>query len=464
MSENESVGTINSLFKLISRAISNPDKFKQEVAQVVEQNPDLVPAVINHPTIDEVVENPSYKPREIVKRRKKKKYHLNKAYDPNLHDIVRYFKHNEIIGEESVYLISTLAFLGGQSVIVEGPSGSGKSKIQEVMLSLFPKDFVYKISSTTFAAMFNDCGKINHSHGLFVPEFQKVVRNKDIRELFKDISNGDSFTRRLASNKPGIVKELRIRKGLSLHTSIANQNDFKKVFNNYIESFRRFIHVYTRMDKGVTKRVLKAKAKKCFNPYSNKIMAMDEISNVSNHLAAITNLNGIVYINPFANYISDMIPTDNDIVSAFANHFWNLVNTYARFHVQKRLRAEDKITRDKIVFCNFEDIKRVHDLYAEHFVVSLKQIDTQNKLDNKDLDAFCDGIDWQACFDYGINEMHNHDKYNKIFDNWIKYQQIEDGGWVYSIDPITGIKEGIAKYDESVLNNSHVSRIGFIQI
>jgi len=369
-------------------------------------------------------------------------YKFDSSYHPDMHDLTIYFQNEGIVGEEPVYLLSTLGLIGGQSVMIKGPSGSGKTKIHEAMLSLVPESLYFRLGLTTLAALSRDQDRINKAQAIYVGEFQKVMGNKDLKEAFKDISNGDPFRRTISSAKGGI-DEFIIRGDLSLHTAIADQNSFKTVFDNYTEAYRRFIHLHTRLCGDITKDVLDSKASQDLNPFAETVvLAGDEMSRLTNQLSACMTNNNFGYINPFAEFIKEHIPIENSLVSAFVDHYRDLIKDYAKFHVQDRVKVKDNGTT--YVFCNLEDVMRVHELYAPHFIKSLNECDPHSK--NSNLEDFSKSIDWQDCFDHGLDKMEQ--MYSPIAEEWLQKQEYD--GCIASINPVTGDREAIAEYKGSI--------------
>ena len=326
----------------------------------------------------------------------------DKITNVTIDDLLNYYKHKGVIGEEKNLYLQTLSALNGISFGIEGLSGSGKTFLTDKLMELIPEDYVYIVGLSSNLAILNDSETINQKKFIYIPEIQKAMGKKDspIVEIIKDLTEGKDAMR-LVTKKNGDVLENRIKSGITVIYTLASESYFKKD----IETSRRFLRLYTDHSKEHIDKVLEHKANSRISNYENEVSFCEH--NLKQHIKNCIDLDNMNYIDPFAPAVRDYIPSTPKTVS-YVDHFYKLLNASAKFNHERR------IIEDGNIFLNLEDYVSVFGAYYDNFCNIVYDIDenSQNQIVSE--------IDWDFCLD-SASEIIS-DKYPSIYGDWKKIQ------------------------------------------
>ena len=317
-------------------------------------------------------------------RKEAEDYPINETYHPNLIDMGRYFEDAGVVGEDSVTILAALGLSRGLSFSIEGPSGSGKTRIADAALSLFDTKFIYQLDLASDLALMKDAALVNKAEILYIPELQKALKsqNPNLKEIVKSLTEGKDATRRVSSGKT--LEQTRIKGDIALCTTLAAENSYK----HDQESWRRLYQLFTHIEGADYASVLTYKAQQRYMPEQQTQIASGEVKKLKHHMNHLLVHRKERVINPFANYLLSIMPTDQPIVCAYIDHFLNLIEASTLFHKQDRKKS------GATTFTALDDVSLVHHLYKPHF--------------EKSLGITLGAFDQQECMEQGRIVMKEH--------------------------------------------------------
>jgi hypothetical protein len=374
-----------------------------------------------------------------------------KGQDLTLHDIVRYFKMEGVVGEESLVTAITLAAAGNISFGVEGFSGSGKTFIVDKVIKLLPEEWVYRLELSSKMAVFYGSEKINKCKILYVPELQKAMRDKTspIIEVIKNLTEGKD-AKRLVTNKDkdGAV-EYSINGGKTVIYTLALENQFKKDE----ESSRRFMTLQTDSSREHLDDIHTFKAGKRFNLSQEGSETELLREALKTHIRGLGSLDDVKIIDPCAEYIQGFVPRTQKSVG-YVDHYYSMVDGCVRFHNANRVKLE--INGISYLVANVEDHFNVFNLYFREFFRSLgdfarsTQDSALKEIDFGDVEI--NRPNWDECLYHGYNSIKRHDVLGKVLagenleNDWFAIQN--RNGAVSTIDYKTGAPVRVAVIDK----------------
>jgi hypothetical protein len=363
-------------------------EFKGKNADLVSNVADEIKDSNHHVDFDDIF-------KENKKRNLPSKVPKN---TPSLYDIVRFYKNQGVVGEESLVTAITLAAANDMSFGVEGFSGSGKTFVVDKLMELLPKDWIYKVELSSKLAVFYDSKRINESKIIYIPELQKAMQDKNspIIEVIKNLTEGKDATRIVTSADKKSGVEYSIKKGISIIYTLALENYFKKDE----ESSRRFMRLQTDSSKEHLDDIHSHKARgRCtINPDYNRMQRLQKT--LTDHIGDISNMKEVKVLDPCADYFKEIIPKTQKSVG-YVDHYYNLVDACVKFHYNEREHFE--IDNAEYVVANVGDHFNVFSMYFKEFTKTLKDFadrmeDGQEKEETlKELDDIKEP-DWAACF------------------------------------------------------------------
>jgi len=317
----------------------------------------------------------------------------------SLYDVVRHYKNQGVVGEQSLVCAITLAAINGSSFGVEGFSGSGKTFVTDKLVDGLLPD-VYKIGQSSNLAIFNDVEKINESRFIYIPELQKAMqqRNAPIIEVIKDLTEGKDANRIVTKRgKNGGVEEYSIRKGVSIIYTLAVENHFKKDE----ESSRRLIRFRTDSSPEHLDEIHDQKAKKRYTLGHSKKAATTLQNRLREHVQECLDMKDVNIIDPFADYFAELIPKTQKSVG-YVDHYYSLLDGCAKFHFNERTRFE--IDGEVYLVVNLEDHYNVFQMYFKEFVQTLKDLATDEEGTHLE-DFEVKEPNWRRFFEEGYKVM-----------------------------------------------------------
>lgn len=379
-----------------------------DISEIVQQNEKSSESIL-----EDSVQMPDF--RGMFKGQKREKRE-KKMIQPTkntltLNELVKYYKNQGVIGEESLVCAITLAAINGSSFGVEGYSGSGKTFIVDKLVNgLLPA--VYKIQQSSNLAIFSDVERINNSKFIYVPELQKAMQNKKapIIEVIKDLTEGKDANRIVTSRKGNGVTEYSIQSGVTIIYTLAVENYFKK--DN--ESSRRLIRFRTDASKEHLDEIHDYKARKRYTIGQSSREARKLERAVKEQINECMVMNDLNIIDPFSGYITELIPKTQKSVG-YIDHYYSLLDGCTKFHFNQREKFE--INGEKYLLVNLEDHYTVFNMYFKEFIQTLKDLATDEEDVVKEMENIREP-DWLECFCQGHQIMMTSPELKKLRDNY----------------------------------------------
>ncbi len=325
----------------------------------------------------------------------------NNPSSPTLHDVINYFKHKGVVGEENLAVAMTLATISRKSFGVEGYSGSGKTFITDKLIELV-QDKVYRIGLSSAQAIFHDAARINGRQIIYIPELQKAMkeRNSPIIEVIKDLTEGKDASRVVTQKSGRGTIRFTINKGVSIIYTLALENEYKKDE----ESSRRFIRLRTDSSIEHLNEIHQDKARKRFSLEPSEQAKASLERKLAQHIDSCMSLNGLKVVDPFSEYFSQLVPRTQKSIG-YIDHYYALLDASAKFHQPQRVTAS--LDGQSYLLISLEDHYTVFNAYFKEFFRTLQEF-AQRK-DAADAEAAESKMfeslpipDWAECFNSGL--------------------------------------------------------------
>lgn len=284
---------------------------------------------------------------------------------PSLQTIKDYFKNEGLVGEENNACIMVIALLRLQNLLIESESGAGKSMIADTGMKLFPQETVYKLEFTSKTGLMYDQEIFNKARIVYIPELQKAYSDMNI-DILKSITEKKNVERKVtkmmdfSGGKPkfgGVKKQALRGDNKCILSTLALENKMKKDE----ELNRRILTIHTDITAEQNRKVINSVGKKRFKPERFNTIPIKEITDLKNHCNNVLNLKELFYENPFAEFISNKVPTGFIIVRSYIKHYLDLMEGVSKFHYQ------DRLIKDNTLFMNIQDAIMLHELYGQLF-------------------------------------------------------------------------------------------------
>lgn len=348
---------------------------------------------------------------------------------PLLQAVLLYYDSKGIIEEEKVKALQTLCLIHKLSFGVEGYPGSGKSFLVNSLLDLIDRQkLVYEVGLNSETAVFYDEAQINQRSFLYVPELQKAIgktgsKAPPLEELIKSITEGTAGERKV--NRGGRVRVQRIEPKPLIYTVAVGNAVWESYLKGNKEFRRRVIGLTTDNSYDHQEQIKRAKASQRFRKQETAVDV--PVDYLRAHVTACIAMPQQVFIDPFAEYVNEHIPTTS-LSGAYVQHYYNLVDACAKFHHQQRVR-ESNAGGANTIFITLEDHYLVHSLYFAEFIETLRAFAAPE--DHAELDkALQKTIDWKACYEKGCANMLQ--EYPHVFESWRNAQVKEGNIQMYS--------------------------------
>ena len=362
-------------------------------------------------------------------------------------DIVRHFKYKEVVGEENLACAITLAAINGSSFGVEGFSGSGKTFIVDKLIPLLPD--VYKIQQSSETAIFNDTDRINQSRYIYIPELQKAMKRPSapIIEVIKDLTEGKDSNRIVTKRNGEGVQEYTIKSGVTIIYTLALENRYKKDE----ESSRRLIRFTTDSSKQHLEDIhsYKAKRRQSIRPSQEQITKQEEM--IKAHIQECINMDSVVVVDPFAEYISALVPKTQKSVG-YIDHYYALLDGCTKFHCNERISVN--VGGQTILLTNLEDHYFVFEMYFNDFIDTLHELATEDEKETRF--GLIQKPYWKECLQTGLHVLKTSPTLAELrqecpfaVDEW--YSRQVSGDRIMTTDYRTGLPVEIANLSTTAL-------------
>ena len=284
---------------------------------------------------------------------------IKEIEQPTTKDLLDFASTFGLVEEKENFILLTLSAINKVSCGVESVSGSGKSVMTDIAMLLIPKEKVYNLGLTSNTATIYDYEAVNNAEIIYVEELQKALNSNNpiIIELLKNVTEGKKISRKVYDSMERKNRTQTIKGGLGLVYSLALENRMKKDD----EMDRRVITFTTDISQEQNRKVVKYLGKRRFKKSRLKFQEDDRTNELRNHIKEVMALKGVEVENPFAEYISKMVPVPFVKVRSHINHYFNLMDSSAKFHYKSRLRKDGKL------FVSLQDVYNIHNLYGKMF-------------------------------------------------------------------------------------------------
>lgn len=316
---------------------------------------------------------------------------------PTLNKVSKFYKHYGLVGEENVSILQTLMAIKRVHFGIESLSGAGKSATMDLLANkalngddiLLPPDYVYVMSMGSRTSQFYKANELNQAKIIYVEELQKIGQSLEMTEMLKNLSEGKNYTRDVTDVATKTVNTQLITKGKGIMYTLALENSHK----NDAEMKRRFMVMTTDVSEPQTKNVVMRKSQERFAKERLEELKPEDLEQLRTHIKMCMDKNDdFKFQNPFATAITKFMPTPDQKVRSFVDHFFNVIESVTLFHYKDRLKNDKQE-----LFVNLEDCWIANELYGEFFnndihsipplgsevLKSFNEIDYENTLSNQ---------------------------------------------------------------------------------
>jgi len=327
-------------------------------------------------------------------------------YSPGIEDILDFYEHNGLVGEESTSILQTFAAIKRMSFGIESLSGSGKSFSANLLMKLLPEEYVYRMELSSNTAEMYNADEINKAKLIYIPELQKALKSRNtlMIEILKNLSEGRDAIRKVRDQEKRETITLHITADKGIIYTLASENEFKKD----AELSRRFFQLSTDTSEEQTSKVIQSIVE---NEYTHKIGKRD-FSKLKQHVRECLELSDLTYINPFSEKLLEITPLTVKARS-FVRHYLDLIQASTLFHHKNR------ITSGENIFVNLEDFFHVYSTYHPLFL--------ENLMCKQDVEK----LDWQNVWNLGTKVMIGH--YPEFLESWQESNIKENKLTVYDV-------------------------------
>ena len=269
------------------------------------------------------------------------------------------FTRSGYIGDTSlpklIWLATTTRYFDKPvSVVVLGPSGSGKSFALDTALKFVPDDAYYMFHGMSEKAiMYSDDLHLQHKH-LVIQEAAGMQHGQGKVFLRQLLSEGEARYRTVMSRDGELVSEdLRIKgpTGLLMTTTDTGIHE---------EDASRMLCVHMEEDQDLIRQVLKAQATAGKSPRSKpKIKRWKKLVEKNFTNSTAVNI-------PYAGILVDHLPVSHHRVMRDFPHVLSLISACALLH-----RSEREVDERQQVVADLDDYEIVHSLVVKHLAQGL---------------------------------------------------------------------------------------------
>jgi len=296
---------------------------------------------------------------------------------PQLSDVRKWYESKGLVGEGRLSILQTLLAIKKQPFGIESLAGAGKSATLDLLANhklngeeiLLPKESVYIMGVGSKTAQMYKEAEINKAKLIYVEELQKAGSSLEITEMLKNLAEGKEFTRDVTDMAGGSVKTQKILKGKGIMYTLAIENKHK----NDEEMKRRFIVMSTDVSQEQTKKVVTRKAQERFAKERLVEISEEEIDSLRRHIKGCLELDNIKFQNPYAEALSEYMPTPDQKVRSFVGHYFNVVDAVSLYHYKDRLMTSRKDGKTDL-FVTIQDVYVANLLYNDYFTMDIHSI------------------------------------------------------------------------------------------
>ncbi len=379
----------------------------------------------------EVKDPPAAKAKNIIRP-------SGNLFTPTLYDLTSYFKlpfikNNRpmmIKNEEDVSLLISLAYIQKISFGIEGYAGSAKTDLMDLLLKLVNcDDKFYILTSASDKSLYYDQKEINSKSWFYVTEMQKCM---NLVEIWKSLAEGKEATHRVKLGN-NLMKIVLAPKPVCFTKAYDNRWELDR------ELRRRFMIVDSTTTPDENEEIVKDIFSNCHKVLKATNKEQDLVDSLKTHLERLYQKQDLLYFDPYADCLAEVLPTRNKRVKSYVNHYLGLLQACAKFHLDER--TQFKHGNKTYVVLNLADHLNVFRAYHADFTNVLKHFDDENADDFTPYETV--KVDWEKWAKAGLDLMKNHEDAKIIrkvapdfVDKWQSKQ--EKSGAMYVLDYKTG--------------------------
>lgn len=179
---------------------------------------------------------------------------------PTLHDLARYYRNAGLVGEERAGITSTVALLGGASVVWRGYPGTGKTVGAEICVRLIPEKYLATVDMLSKLGIWSRgiADRIRAARIVWLPEQQNTGDNDEVVKVLKKWGDGRDAERGKSEEYGASTSVETLPCRAFVSTAAITNAAHEKSWD--LESARRVIVVSTNPSEEATGAVLDAQA------------------------------------------------------------------------------------------------------------------------------------------------------------------------------------------------------------
>jgi len=354
-----------------------------------------------------------------------------------------YFKSDVVAGEKKQFvleedgncLLSAVSAASGLSLMLGGPSRSGKSAIMDKLSSVLTS--VYSVDIASNKSFFKNYEAINEHDFLYITEYQAAIKaNPACKEALKKLTENKD-----AANNANPSEIIR---NLAVITTGADEN--KDVQNIDVEVVGRFITLRTTSSDEKTERINKYQDDLDEGKQQSIVFSEKRYNRLKQHIQNVIDNKNNDFEDPFASEFAKKLPNTPKSIY-FRRLYKSLVKACAKFDNPNRVSSDSK------TILNILDYYLVHENFYQAYCDNLRELEVrsyQSLIKNTsdedkkqklaaELEMQLERIedarnaetDWQGIWNYAYENMQNN--HPDLLNKWVKLNSTD--GKVIVYDP-----------------------------
>lgn len=360
-------------------------------------------------------------------------------------ELLTYFRSDAVAGkkvqfileEDGNCLLSTVSAASGLSLMLGGPSRSGKSAIIDKTSKVLTS--VYGVDVASNKSFFRNYEAINEHDFFYINEYQAAIKaNPAAKEALKKLTENKD-----ASNNANPSEVLD--RHLTVLTTGADEN--KDVQNIDVEVVGRFITLRTTRSDEKTERINQYQDELDEGERESIVFSESRYNRLKQHIQNVIDNKCVDFRDPFASEFAKKLPNTPKSIY-FRTLYKSLVKACAKFDHPNRVTSDGKI------FLNILDYYLVYENFYEDYCDNLRELEvrsyqalmknTKDEQKKDELRAELEAqlqriedarnmeIDWQGVWNYAYENMQK--KHPDILNKWVKLNSTD--GKVIVYDPV----------------------------
>jgi hypothetical protein len=360
-------------------------------------------------------------------------------------ELLTYFKSDVVGGKKSQFILeedgncilSAVSAASGLSLMLGGPSRSGKSAIIDKMSEVLTS--VYGVDVASNKSFFKNYETINECDFFYLTEYQAAIKsNPAAKEALKKLTENKD-----AANNANPSEVLNGH--LTILTTGADEN--KDVQNIDVEVVGRFITLRTISSDGKTNRITQYQDELDEGTRESVVFSAARYNRLKQHIQNVIDNKDVGFEDPFASEFAKKLPNTPKSIY-YRTLYKSLVKSCAKFDRPNRVAAGSKI------ILNILDYYLVHENFYKAYCDNLRELEvrsyqaliknTKDEGKKAELKAELEEqlqkietarnmeIDWQGIWNYAYENMQKN--HPDLLNKWVKLNSTD--GKVIVYDPV----------------------------